>query len=133
VHAFLDWTNTGLRGAVSINGTNAGMVADLASQVPANLITVTGGALVPGSIEPLRMPISTGRAVLGAGGTVVVPNIRVTAQSNFVLTAQEGHAWVGAVFQSARVVATSFTIESTAGAADAGGTVYFQIWAPTVL
>jgi hypothetical protein len=74
-----------------------------------------------------------GLAVLGAGGTVVVPNTRVTATTKFTLTAQDGGALLtGSLQQSARVVGTSFTIRSTVGAADAGVQVYYQLWEPTV-
>lgn len=74
-----------------------------------------------------------GLAVLGAGGTVVVPNTRVTATTKFTLTAQDGGSLLtGALQQSARVIGTSFTIRSTAGVADAGVQVYYQLWEPTI-
>jgi len=72
-----------------------------------------------------------GVAVLGAAGTVVVANTRVTATTKFNLTAQDGGSLLtGSLQQSARVAATSFTIRSTAGAADAGVRVYYQLFEP---
>ena len=73
-----------------------------------------------------------GVAVLGAAGTVVVGNAQVTATTKFQLSVQDaGPAPTGMVYQSARVAATSFTIASSAGAADAGVAVYYQLWEPT--
>jgi hypothetical protein len=73
-----------------------------------------------------------GLATLGAAGTVVVANTQVTATTKFQLTTQDaGPAPTGVVYQSARVAATSFTIASSAGAADAGVVVYYQLWEPT--
>jgi hypothetical protein len=74
-----------------------------------------------------------GVAIIGAGGTIVVPNTRVTATTKFNLTGQDGGSvQTGAIFQSARVVGTSFTIKSTAGAGDAGVHVYYQLFEPTI-
>jgi hypothetical protein len=73
-----------------------------------------------------------GIAVIGAGGNIVVNNTRVTATTRFQLTAQDGGAVpTGSPFVVARVVGTSFTIQSTAGAADAGVNVYYQLFEPT--
>lgn len=62
------------------------------------------------------------------GGTVTVPNASVTANSRIILTRQAGGANPGAVYESARVAGTSFTITST-NAADTG-TVAYQIFEP---
>ncbi len=56
-----------------------------------------------------------GRSVLVAG-TVVVLNTQVTASSNIYLTAQIPGGTPGALYISARVANTSFTISSTNGA-----------------
>jgi hypothetical protein len=72
-----------------------------------------------------------GIAVLDATGTAVVANTRVKATTRFNLTVQEGVAPTGSVYQSSRIVGTSFTIKSNAGAADAGVQVYYQLWEPT--
>lgn len=70
-----------------------------------------------------------GVAVLGAGGSVVVPNTQVAATTRFMLTAQDGGAApTGAQFVSARAAGVSFTIASTAGAADVGVQVYYQLF-----
>ncbi len=74
-----------------------------------------------------------GVAVLGAAGTVVIPNTRVKATTKFQVTAQDGGALLtGALQQSARTVGVDFTIRSTAGAGDAGVQVYYQLYEPTV-
>jgi len=73
-----------------------------------------------------------GVAVIGAGGNIVVNNNRVTANTRFQLTAQDGGTVpTGSPFVVARVVSTSFTIQSTAGAADAGVNVYYQLFEAT--
>jgi len=74
-----------------------------------------------------------GVATLGAAGTVVVPNTRVTATTKFLFTAQDGGpAPTGVIYQSARTVGANFTIASSAGAGDAGVVVYYQLWEPTI-
>ncbi|MCC6752067.1 MAG: hypothetical protein IT371_30725 [Deltaproteobacteria bacterium] len=72
-----------------------------------------------------------GVATIGAGGNVVVANTRVSATTKFLLTVQDtGPAPTGTIYQSARAVGASFTIASSAGAADAGVVVYYQLWEP---
>jgi hypothetical protein len=76
---------------------------------------------------------TAGLAVLDAAGQFVVPNTNVKANTRFILTVQDGGpAPVGSMYQSARVVGTSFTIKSNAGAADAGVQVYYQLAEPIV-
>jgi hypothetical protein len=73
-----------------------------------------------------------GLAVLDGAGQFVVPNTRVKATTKFLLTVQDGGAApTGTIYQSARVVGTSFTIQSSAGAGDTGVQVYYQLWEPT--
>jgi hypothetical protein len=74
-----------------------------------------------------------GIATLDAAGQAVVANTRVKTTTKFNLTIQEGTgvAPTGTVYQASRVVGTSFTIKSNAGAADAGVQVYYQLWEPT--
>lgn len=55
----------------------------------------------------------SGTATLGAGGTVTVSNITVTADSKIFLTPQNASGTAGSVSVSARVNGTSFTISST--------------------
>jgi hypothetical protein len=93
-------------------------------------------AITPNGVPCLREQPNraAGIATLGAGGSVTVNNNAVDANSRFVLTVQDGGpAPTGIIYQSARVAGTSFTITSTAGAADAGVVVYWQIWGQTVL
>lgn len=61
-------------------------------------------------------------------GTVTVANTSITANSRIMLTRQDGGTNPGAVYVSARVVATSFTIVST-NAGDTGQVAY-QIFEP---
>ena len=93
-------------------------------------------AVTPNGVPCLREQPNRGAgvAVLDAAGTVTIPNTAVDANSRFTLTVQDGGpAPAGNVYQSARVAGTSFTITSTAGAADAGVVVYWQIWGQTLL
>jgi hypothetical protein len=69
-----------------------------------------------------------GVAALGAGGTVVVPNTLVTANTRILFSIQEGAAPLGTLYVSARVPGASFTIASN-NAADAC-TVAWQLWEP---
>lgn len=73
-----------------------------------------------------------GVATLDATGTAVVNNTQVTPTTKFSLTIQDsGSVPTGFVYQSARTAGTSFTIKSSAGAADSGVQVYYQLWEPT--
>lgn len=90
---------------------------------------------VPKLIEvgsPSPQPITgyaAGIATLGAAGNVVIPNTNVLAGTRFMLTVQDsGAAPTGIIYQSARTVGTDFTITSTAGIADAGVQVYYQLY-----
>lgn len=72
-----------------------------------------------------------GLAILDAAGTALIANNRVTATTKFNLTAQDGGAALtGSLQQSARVAGASFTIRSSAGAADVGVQVYYQLYEP---
>lgn len=70
-----------------------------------------------------------GIATLGAAGTSVVSNTSVTANSRIFLAVQTG-AFAGAMRVSARTPGTSFTIASSAGAADNGATVAWEMFEP---
>jgi hypothetical protein len=99
--------------------------------VPSGLVTYGDlRAATPVNSTPL-----TGVATLDGTGTAVVPNVYVTAATRFVLSVQQGTGVIplGTVYQASRVVSTSFTIKSTAGAADVGVQIYYQFWEPTVL
>ena len=53
-----------------------------------------------------------GVATTGLGGTILVPNTRVTATTKFTLTVQDGGAApTNGLYVSARVVGASFTIQ----------------------
>jgi hypothetical protein len=73
-----------------------------------------------------------GVATLDAAGQAVVANTQVTATSRISLTIQDGGTVpTGFTYLASRSVGTSFTIQSSAGAADNGVKVYYQIWEPT--
>lgn len=73
-----------------------------------------------------------GLATLDAAGQAVIANTQVTATTKFNLTIQDGGSIPsGFVYQSARVIGTSFTIKSSTGASDSGVQVYYQLWEPT--
>lgn len=73
-----------------------------------------------------------GVATLDGTGTAVVSNTQVSATTKFQLTIQDsGSVPTGSIYQSARSVGASFTIKSTAGAADSGVQVYYQLFEPT--
>lgn len=63
-----------------------------------------------------------------SGGTLVVANTAITANSRLLLTRQAGGTNPGAVYESARNAGTSFTVTST-NAADTG-TVAYEIFEP---
>jgi hypothetical protein len=72
-----------------------------------------------------------GVATTGAGGTILVANTQIKANSRIMLTLQDGGVVpTAAVYVSARVVGVSFTIQSLA-AGDVGCKVYYQIFEPT--
>ena len=99
--------------------------------VPSGLVTYGDlRAATPVADIPL-----TGVATLDGTGTAVVLNTYTTAATRFILSVQEGTGVipVGTVYQSSRVVGTSFTIKSSAGAGDVGVVVCFQLWEPTPL
>ncbi len=92
------------------------------------------GILHVKEVGPATNPTShmAGLAVTGAGGTVVVPNVRVTATTKFTLTIQDGGAApTNGLYVSARVIGTSFTIQMI-NPADVGVQVYYQLWEPTL-
>ena len=71
-----------------------------------------------------------GLAVTGAGGTVVVPNTLITANTRVSLTWQDGGAVAsGTPAVASRIPGTSFTIQSTVPL-DVGCNVFWQLWEP---
>jgi len=76
--------------------------------------------------------IGAGLATLNGSGTLAVANALIAATSRIVLTVQDtGAAPTGRIYNSARSNGVSFTILSSAGVADAGVIVYYQIWGPS--
>jgi hypothetical protein len=75
-----------------------------------------------------------GLVTLDGAGQFVVPNTNVQANTRFLLTVQDGGAIPSGslIYQSARVVGTSFTITSKGGALDSGVQVYYQLLEPIV-
>lgn len=72
-----------------------------------------------------------GIAALGAPGLILVASTLVTANTRIMLTAQDGGTVpAGSVYVAARVPGASFSIASTAAAADAGVLVAWQLWEP---
>lgn len=72
---------------------------------------------------------TAGLSLLDGTGNITVANVSVKAGTRFVLTVQDGGAApTGTVYVSARVASTSFTITSSAGAADSGVQVYWQLY-----
>lgn len=70
-----------------------------------------------------------GLALLDVTGQVIIPNINVTANTKFILSIQDGGSIpTGSIYQSARNVGIDFTVKSTAGAADSGVQVYYQLF-----
>jgi len=67
-----------------------------------------------------------GVATLGAGGTIVVNNTSITANTRIFLTTQTAGGTVGSPYVSATSVGTSFTISST-NAADTSTVAYLLI------
>lgn len=79
---------------------------------------------------PPHTTVPSGVVTLGAAGTFTVPNNKLAANSRVLLTVQPAQAPVGNIYVSAITANTSFTITSTAGAADSGVNVYYVIFAP---
>lgn len=134
-----------LSGLISINVAPNGVPAGqgwIATDYQIQLVPLTGPA--NGRKEVFRITSEgifhiqeaankmAGIATLGAAGTATVLNTQITASSKITLTIQDGGAVpTGFVYLSSRVVGTSFTITSAAGAADVGVKVYYQVWEPT--
>jgi len=97
-----------------------GLSGDLTMKVAGERIKVKEGANA-----------MQGVAVLDGTGNFTVNNTLVTANTRIAYWVQDGGpAPAGQVYPSARVVATSFTLTSTAGAGDAGLVVAWQLWEP---
>lgn len=138
-----------LAGLVSINVPAGGVGPNyVATDFEVQLVPLTGpingrkqaflvdseGILHVKEAGPTGAPTShmAGLAVTGAGGAVVVPNVRVSATSKFTLTVQDGGTVpTNGLYVSARVVGTSFTIQMI-NPADVGVQVYYQLWEPTI-
>ena len=79
-------------------------------------------ALQEAGLSPVQ-----GVAALGVAGVVVVAGSAVQAGTRIYLTAQEGPALTGSLQVTARVPGASFTVTSSAGAADAGVNVAWML------
>jgi hypothetical protein len=137
-----------LAGTISIQVPTGGAVganAWCATEFEVALVALLGGsnarrsvfkvmsegqlALRETTVAPAIGSPSAGVAVLGAAGAVTVANANVAAGTRIVLAPQDGVPNVsGVVRPISRVVGTSFTIESTALAVDAGASIYWQLW-----
>jgi hypothetical protein len=102
-----------------------GYIADTGSNALVNSIAIGSGAIISNNNSWVIGILGTkqnifeganaamGTSNLGAGGTILVNNTLVTANSRIFLTTQVPGGVVGGVYISARVAATSFTIQST--------------------
>jgi hypothetical protein len=140
-------------GEIVANGAGAeGVVAVINSATSISVVPVSGTAtafaaldvitgVTSGTVATLNTiaassdavyPPAAGIAELDGAGQVVVPNVNVKAGSRFQLTIQDGGTTppTGFVYMAGRVNGTSFTIQSSAGAADAGVQVYWQMFEP---
>ena len=71
---------------------------------------------------------SSGVVVTGAGGTIVVANTRITANTRIQLNIQDGGAApTNGVYVSARVPGVSFTVQMIS-ALDVAVNIYYQLW-----
>lgn len=144
-----DGVSVPLAGLVSIKVPTGGVGLNyVATDFEIQLVPLTGpingrkqafmvdseGILYVKEAGPAADPTShmAGLAVSGAGGTIVVPNVRVKATTKFTLTVQDGGvAPTNGQYVSARVVGTSFTIQMI-NPADVGVQIYYQLWEPTI-
>jgi hypothetical protein len=67
---------------------------------------------------------------IAGGGTFIVPNSKIPANARILLTVQPSQAPTGFIYVSNITLNTGFTITSTAGAADNGVKVYYQMYIP---
>jgi hypothetical protein len=106
--------------SVTVNGTftqNGATVQNGAETVNGNS-TVNGNVVLGTAGNGLQVKEGTNaRMGLGtlSGGTLVVANTSVTANTRIFLTAQSVGGTAGALAVSARTPATSFTVLSTSG------------------
>lgn len=103
--------------------------SDAPVPAPGDVLTWDGTSWVPGGGGGAS---ASGLVTLGAVGTALALTQLVSATSRFVLTVQDGGTLArGNVQVTARSIggfAPNFTITSSAGAADAGAIVYWQLW-----
>jgi len=72
---------------------------------------------------------TAGLATLDVAGQLLIANVSVLAGTRISLTVQDGGTLAtGNVQVTARTAGLDFTIASSAGAADAGAIVYWQLW-----
>ena len=82
-----------------------------------------------GNEAPSPNPVS-GITSLDSTGHAVVLNPLVNLNTRFVLTIQDGGPVIptGTIFVGFRSINNGFGISSSAGSADAGIIVYYQLW-----
>lgn len=74
--------------------------------------------------------VPSGVITLDSTGNFIVANSKLAANARILLTVQPGPLPTGMICVSALTANSGFTITSTAGAADAGVNVYYQIYTP---
>jgi hypothetical protein len=75
---------------------------------------------------PVARLLASGVATLDAAGEALIAEAQVAADSTFVLTPQVASTGFPRILT--RVVGVSFAIQSSAGAADLGVDIYWQLW-----
>jgi hypothetical protein len=110
-----------------ITSTGGATIAEAAASYNFNTnldVTPAGSGFRAGEGSNAKQGISAAMTA----GAVTVANTSITANSRIFVVRQDGGTNAGAVYVSARVVGTSFTITST-NAADTG-TVAYEIFEP---
>jgi hypothetical protein len=105
-------------------------------EIPAQIATVArDGAAISGrswslsAVATVEFLAASGTVLLGGAGAVIVPDPAVNPDSRFVAFAQNmGNPLTGALQNTGRTLGLDFTLASSAGAADAGVSVYWQRW-----
>ena len=105
--------------------TMQGMTGDLIMGPKAASATQEGRIRVKEGVNAMQ-----GMTTTGPGGTIVVPNTLITANTRIALTWQDGgSAPLGTPWPRARTLGVDFTIQST-NVLDVGVNVFWQLWEP---
>lgn len=136
-----------LSAEININVPAGGVPAGqgfIATEYELQLVSLDGGTVRPvykitseGVIELIesgsagsQTKVPSDVVTLAGAGTKTVSNASLPTNARIVLTVQPTQAPTGNIYVSTITVPTSFIITSTAGAADNGVQVYYQVYAP---